>query len=144
MSIEQNKTTIRRIVDEVFNQNKLTKIDELITPDWQYHGVMGTEFRGIEGFKKLLNEMHKAIPDLHVGLLDMVAEGDKVFHRWSFEGTISGNYQGMTFQPTRLSLDIFNLSVFSNGRETVVWEVYDSAANMQKMGLMPKMAAAAG
>jgi predicted ester cyclase len=143
MSVEQNKAVIKRIVEEVINGKNMKKINELLTPDWRLHGPMGTEYQGIDGFKKMMTELTTSIPDMHVRLLDVVAEGDKVFHRWILEGTIKGAFHGVPLDGKHISLTVYNLSRFMNGKEIEVWETYDTIAVMQSLGMMPNMAQAA-
>jgi predicted ester cyclase len=140
MSVEQNKACVKRIVEEAINGKNLKKAGELVTANWSYHGAMGTEYKGLEGFKKMMNEFQTSVPDLHVRLLDVVAEGDKVFHRWSMEGNIKGAYQGVPMDGKHLSVTIYNLSRFVDGKEAEVWECLDTMALMQSMGMMPNMA----
>jgi hypothetical protein len=40
---EQNKATIRRFWEEVFNARKLGMIDDMVTADYAYHGPAGQE-----------------------------------------------------------------------------------------------------
>jgi predicted ester cyclase len=140
MSVEQNKVVVRRLVDEVFNGRKLNVIDELVTPNWRFHGPMGIEYQGAEGFKKMMTEMLAMISDVNVRLLDVVAEGDRVFHRWLLEGKGKGTYQGVLIEGRPIHMEYFLFSLFSNGKESEVWECVDTMAMMQQMGLMPNMA----
>jgi predicted ester cyclase len=141
MSVEQNKAVIKRIVKEVFNENNLAVIDELVTPDWRFHGPMGSEYQGVAGFRKMMADLRASAPDRQVSLLDIVAEGDKVFHRWSMEGNYTVQNQGTPIVSKHLSMMVFLFSHFLNGRESEVWEVYDSAAVMQQLGLLPQTTA---
>jgi len=54
VSANENKATVRRVPDEVFNQGNLSVLDELIAPDYVLHdaGVPGGELRGLEAFKE--------------------------------------------------------------------------------------------
>jgi predicted ester cyclase len=140
MTVESNKVIIRRLVDEVFNGGKLDVLDQLVTPNWRFHGPMGMEYQGVEGFKKMMTEMFAMISGIHVRLLDVVAEDDKVFHRWLLEGTGKGTYQGILIEGRPISATYFLFSLFSNGKEAEVWECTDTLVMMQKMGLMPNMA----
>jgi steroid delta-isomerase-like uncharacterized protein len=142
MSVELNKAVIKRIVEELFNAKKLNAIEELVTLDWSYHAPSGTELKGLEAFKKYLTEMKTGMPDLQVRILDMVAEGDKVFHRWLYEGTIKGSYQGLPLDGKHLSLICFCLSRFENGKEAEIWVTWDTIAMLQGLGMMPNMAQA--
>lgn len=51
MSAEENKTILRRRVDEIWNHGKLEVIDELIADDYMSNG----QVIGREGFRQFVN-----------------------------------------------------------------------------------------
>jgi predicted ester cyclase len=93
MSTEQNKETIRRHVEEIFNKGKLAVADEIISPDYVYHGPIG-EYKGLDGFKQMVTMVLKIFPDIHYTIDDMVAEGDKIAIRYTMTGTFQGEFMG--------------------------------------------------
>jgi hypothetical protein len=98
MSIEENKTLIRRFFDEAASQGDFRIIDEVVAPNFVYNTSALPEYRGPEGFKQFLSEhcsgtpdvrdlpglkqsggaLFAAFPDSHLTIDAMVAEGDKV------------------------------------------------------------------
>ncbi len=66
MSAEENKAVLRRIEEEIFNKGDLAVVDELIAPDYVYHGSGGQEYKGPEGFKQIVTMFRTAFPDLHM------------------------------------------------------------------------------
>ena len=81
MSTEQNKAVVRRFVEEILNTMDITKVDELLAPDYANHVVPG----GRESFKQFIAGMGAAYPDLkwNFDIQHMVAEGDTVMMRAS-------------------------------------------------------------
>jgi hypothetical protein len=65
MMTEANKTIVRRLVDEVFNGGRLEVIDELYGPE-----LAGAARRWIAPFRA-------SFPDVHMELVELIAEGDK-------------------------------------------------------------------
>ena len=51
MSVEQNRAIIRRLVEEVYNNNNLDVLDELLAQDFIDHSAVPEHQHGIEGFK---------------------------------------------------------------------------------------------
>ena len=51
MSAEENKTVIRRLVEEVYNDNNLDVLYELVAQDMANHSAVPEHQHGIEGFK---------------------------------------------------------------------------------------------
>ena len=80
MSAEENKATVRRLI-EALDTNNLSVLDDVLSPElaqvWQ-GGINTGPFR-----------------EHHVTITDMVAEGDKVVVRLATQGIHSGEWQGI-------------------------------------------------
>jgi len=87
MSTEDNKTTVRRLIEEGWNQGKLAVFDELAAPNWIHQDPLRPHVRTREDFKRHVAETRSAFPDLHLTIEDMIAEGDQVVVRWMWHGT---------------------------------------------------------
>jgi SnoaL-like polyketide cyclase len=70
MSLEENKTVVQRVVDEVWNRNDVEAADELFAPDFSRHG----QVLGPAGVKATMARLSAERPDLHYTIDDMVAE----------------------------------------------------------------------
>ena len=79
MSLEENKTIVRKFI-EAYNNRNLDVFDDLLTPDYYDH----TSQVGPEGLKQLMNMAFKAFTDFHETIEDIIAEGDKVWVRCYF------------------------------------------------------------
>ena len=78
----------------------------------------------------------RRFPDLHVTIEDLVAEGDKVAARRSYEGTHRGELLGIpaTGKPVQMGgISIFRMAL---GKITEHWEQIDGLALMQQFGLV--------
>src|SRR5690348_3393927 len=71
---DQNLRNVEQLFERGFNQNDLTVIDELLSPD--YVGPQGE--KGPAGFRGVAAALHAAFPDIHYTLDDQLAEGDRV------------------------------------------------------------------
>jgi steroid delta-isomerase-like uncharacterized protein len=130
---EQNKAAIRRWLEEGINQGNLAALDELVAPNYVYHGP-GMELRGPEALKQLVAVFRTAFPDLHTTIDDMVAEGDKVVTRWTATGTHRGEFMGMAPTGRSMTLPIIVITRFEAGKAVEDWEVYDGLGLMQQLG----------
>jgi predicted ester cyclase len=83
MSINENKATIRRIWKELM-QGNLEIIDECFTANFIRYAHDGTTM-DISGYKDYCSMINKNSP--RVTIDDMVAEGDKVAFRITFNKT---------------------------------------------------------
>jgi len=91
MSLEENKATVRRFIDE-WNRRNLSALDELITTDYFDPSL---QVRGLEAYKQLLTMLLKGFPDWHETIEDIIAEGDKVWVRYTATGTHKGEFRGL-------------------------------------------------
>ena len=91
MSLEENKTIIRRFMTEMLTMADVSKVDQLLSPNYQNALLPGTS---IETFKQFISASHKAIPDAKYTIESMVAEGDQVAVRFTFSGTYTGSIMG--------------------------------------------------
>jgi steroid delta-isomerase-like uncharacterized protein len=122
MSLEENKAIVRRWI-EAYNKRNLDVFDEFIAPDYIDH----TNKVDREGLKQLFNMGFNAFPDWHETIEDIVAEGDKVWVRLTYEGTHTGEFFGVAPTGKKItgmsSIDIYRIA---NGKLVEYWNVRDS------------------
>ena len=75
MGIEENKKTLQRYFDELFNNQNYSKGDEIIHEDFTY--AFGGGFKGVEGHKQHTADIHSMFSNLHTRILDMAVEENK-------------------------------------------------------------------
>jgi len=86
VSSEENKAVVRSFIEEL-NKRNIAIMDELMAPAMIHHTL---QVRGLEDYKQYETALWKAFPDWHETILDMVAEGDKV---WLF-GEVTATHTG--------------------------------------------------
>jgi predicted SnoaL-like aldol condensation-catalyzing enzyme len=89
MSIEDNKTFVRRHFEEFVNRKNLDAADRNFASNYIEHGTdapSDTE-PGPNGPKKYLGAAFNRYPDLRVVIEDIIAEGDKVVVRNRWQAT---------------------------------------------------------
>ena len=91
MSLEENKAIIRNLY-EADNKKDLSILDELISPDF-FDPTF--QLRGPEGYKQFETAFFKGFPDWHETIEDIVAEGNKVWVRFTGMGTHRGEWRGL-------------------------------------------------
>jgi predicted SnoaL-like aldol condensation-catalyzing enzyme len=89
MSIEENKTFVRRHFEEFVNQKNLEVADRNFANDYHEHGTDAPSGAGPGpiGPKLYLVAAFKQYPDLRVTIEDIIAEGDKVVVRNRWQAT---------------------------------------------------------
>jgi predicted ester cyclase len=116
---EANKTIVRRLVDEVFNGGRLEVIDELA----------GAARRWIAPFRA-------SFPDVHMELVELIAEGDKVVGRFTCSATHLGEWLGQAPTGRRFERvkEVWILR-FRDGRIVHVWLLEDTLDRLRQLGL---------
>ena len=137
MSTEQNKALVKRAWDEVFNQKKLTVVDELWSSDYIYHGPQGQELRGPESLKQFISHYLEAFPDLHIEIEDLIAEGDKVVSRVVSRGTHKGELQGIALTGNEVTTTLILITRLADGKVVEDWESRDDLGMLQQLGVIP-------
>lgn len=138
MSTEENKRIVRRIPLEVFNQGRLTVLDEIISDDFVNRSPMpGMADRGVEAVRQLATAVRTAFPDLKYTLDAEIAEGDKVSHMATARGTNSGDFMGIA--PTGKSATWTEMHIMRvvNGKCVEHWAEVDMLGILQQLGLAP-------
>ena len=144
MSTEENKAIMRRVWEEIFNKGDLSVADEIIAPNYVYHGPIGMEFKGPEGFKQLITMFRTAFPDMRVTVEDMVAEGDKVVSRITGRGTHKGEFMGIAATGKQVTYTGILIVRFAGGKEVEVWGCSDLLGMMQQLGVVPPIGQGGG
>jgi len=111
VSVEANKTIIRRLFEEALNQGHLAVVDELYTSNFVDHSTP-SQIPGPKGVKEYLTMVRADFPDVHVTIDDLIAEGDKVVVRTTWRATQQSSHEDITpsnTQVTRTMIHIFHL-----------------------------------
>jgi predicted ester cyclase len=121
---EENKAVVRRLVEEVLNEGRLEVIDELYAP-----GLAPAARRWIAPFRA-------SFPDVHMEIVELVAEGDKVVGRFTCSATHLGEWLGHAPTGRRFErVDEVSIFRFRDGRIAQVWSLEDSLDRLRQLGL---------
>jgi predicted SnoaL-like aldol condensation-catalyzing enzyme len=120
-----NKAIVQRLVREVLNGGRLDVIDELYTPE-----LAPVSKRWIAPFRA-------SFPDVHMEIVDLIAEGDKVVGRFTCSATHTGAWRGHPATGRRFErIDEVSIFRFRDGRIAAVWSLEDTLARMEQLGLV--------
>ena len=97
MSEELNKSMVRRIWKEIWQDGNLAAVDELIDSHHLLHAypedlAYGS---GAEGFKRLVAANRANLPDAQLTIENLIAEGDKVVTRYTMRTASSATTTGI-------------------------------------------------
>ena len=116
MSTEENKATVRRVIEELVNKGNLAIADEVLASNYIYH-FPTHDIKGPKGFKEFIGSMRAAFPDLHVTINDFIAERDMVAALFTMQGTFKGELMGIAPTGRQLTFPEAVFIRFENGKE---------------------------
>jgi predicted ester cyclase len=136
MSVEENKTIVRRIFEEL-NKGKAAVLEELFDANCVFHAAGIEDIRGTEGVKQRVNTAFSAFPDYRAKIDDVLAEGDKVMVRLTETGTHRGDLMGIA--PTGKEVEAWGVVVvrIAGGKAVESWALGDRLGLLQKLGVIP-------
>ena len=112
MSVEENKTVVRRFFEEVFNQAQPELIEELLTDGVVDHNkIIFTELDTSGGMAEGVRMLLVAFPDLETPVKHQVGEGDYVSVHLEMSGTNAGSYPRVP-EPTGRHTDWESMVLF--------------------------------
>lgn len=121
---DQNKEVVRRLVDEVLNGGQMDVIDELYAPT-----LARAASRWIAPFRA-------SFPDVHMKVVDLIAEGDKVVGRFTCSGTHLGDWLGHAPTGRRFeAVDEVSIFRLREGRIVHAWGIEDTLGRLEQLGL---------
>jgi steroid delta-isomerase-like uncharacterized protein len=143
MSTDQatrNKATFLRFHDAINSGDPdvVSKtIDEIVEPEVLIRTPLPVEGTGATALKQAMVMLHRAFPDLHVTVEDMIAEDDKVVGRNALTGTHQGDYMGVPPTGKSVTYDEIFIFRFAKGRIAETWGVVDVFSQLKQLGVLP-------
>jgi steroid delta-isomerase-like uncharacterized protein len=134
MSIEDNKAVVRLQHEEVWSRGNFTIVDEIYTPDFVCHFVVGPEWRGREGIKQQVTEHRTSFPDWNEHIEDIIAEGDRVVTRFTSRGTHKGAFQGIAPTGNQVTIDVVAIYRIADGKIAEQWGFPDQMGLQRQVG----------
>ena len=140
MSAEQNKSIVRRWVEAAWNSGDYSSAKSLYPERYVHHPAGQPDQHGPEGLTGFIAMFRRGIPDLHLSIEEMVAEGEKVAWRFTARGTMNGELFG--FPPTGKSAAVTGtvVSRFEDGQWVEDYSIFDALGLLQQFGLIPTAA----
>jgi steroid delta-isomerase-like uncharacterized protein len=152
MSAERNGATVRRLVDEVFNQGALDAIDAIFAPEVIFHRL--GDGRPVPDARRrvrlYVSAYRSAFPDLRMQVDELLATEQAVTVCWTASGTHAGPLSHpevgvFGVPPTGRTARWSGISVYHlvDGRITQSRSYADGAALLRHLGLQVQILAAA-
>jgi predicted ester cyclase len=121
---EANKTVVRRLVAEVLNGGRLEVIDQLYAPELA------------PAARRWITPFRASFPDVHMEIVELIAEGDKVVGRFTCSATHLGEWLGQAPTGRRFEqVDEVAIFRFRDGRIVHAWSLEDTLGRLRQLGL---------
>ena len=141
----ENKALVRRGLEEIWNKGNLAVVDELTAANHVAHDPANPSAgRGPQAEKQLVTMYRTALPDIHIAIDEMIADGDKVVTRWTARGTHKGDLMGIAPTGKQVTITGITIDRVAGGKVEESWTNWDTLGMMQQLGAVPQMAAASG
>lgn len=105
--METNKKIVEKLYG-VLNSKKFAELDRVVSNEFY---IGNGDSTGIEIFEKSVIEFTDAFPDSQWCLLEMIAEGNKVFVKQKVNGTHRGFFQNI--EPTYNSISVDGMAIYT-------------------------------
>jgi len=133
MSTDQNKSTVRRLVEEGFNKHNLKLLDEIFSKDAISHDPSQPSLgRGPEGARDSMQVYTTAFPDSKI-----VIERDYVVQLLRASGTHSGPLANIPATGKKTNVTGVITSKLQDGKVVETWSLWDQLTLMQQIGVVP-------
>ena len=137
MSTDDNKGTMMTFIQEVINQGRLERADDLVLEDFVELDPLPGQAQGREGLKDVIRQMRGAFPDIRWIVEEMVAEGEKVFSRFTWSGTHEGEFLGVAPTGRRITVKGMVIDRLVGGKMADSRILMDTLGMMQQLGAPP-------
>ncbi len=131
------KTLVRRLYEEVENDQKLEVVQELIHPDFRdvHNSGPPVPVVGVEGVKALATRLHET-RELRVEILDLIQEGDMVAAHLRFHTVHKTDFMGVP--PTGQQFESQGVEIFrgKDGKLAERWVYIDQLSTMRTLGVL--------
>ncbi len=137
---EKNRTALRRIPLEAFNENKPDVFVEFFAANAADHRPPPSQMGfppGPEGYKQLVTMMRTAFPDLKYSIEAEVCEGDLVVQHVKARGTHKGGFMGIAPTGKRLEWTETHVVRMQDGKGVEHWGNIDELGILQQLGVVP-------
>lgn len=126
-STAENKELVRRYFDERWNHGSVDVCDELLSSSMD-----------IEEAKEFVRAQHAALGNVHLTILDLLAEGDQVAIHWRIDGTHKDDFLGVAATGKPVIFQGIALLRVTDGKIADDIAYWDKLSILQQLGAAPR------
>jgi steroid delta-isomerase-like uncharacterized protein len=130
-----NIEIVRKLYDQVLNQNKPELLPTLLSEDIVLHTA--TEERGIAAYQALTDRLRTAFAEMHFTIHDLIASGDRVAVRWSMNAKHNGPLAGIPATGKHVEQRANVIYRIDGGKIAEGWAQMDQVGMLRQLGIDP-------
>lgn len=133
------KPMVRKIFEEAYNKGNLSVLDTLVDPNYRRHQSPMKDVKGLDAYKKFVEDVRQAYTGFEIRLEDVLEEGDKTVARIVLRGKHTGKTPTLMAPPTGKEIAMVGcvVSIWENGKIVEEWAYNDYMGLTQQFGVMP-------
>lgn len=131
---EKNKEMVRKLYEDLLNTGKLELLDHVIAED--YVGIYGQ--KGPAAFAETIQTLRQGFPDIQWTIEDLVAAGDRVAVRWTWQGTHTNPFRGFPATNKKVTDKAIAIYQFRDNKVIQAWIETDRLGVLQQIGAVPQ------
>jgi len=130
------RETVERLY-RAFSTKDVALLRQAVTPDWQYIPEPPGQKPGPDQMIPIFEDLANALPDMHIEILDMLVQDDRVGVRAEVSGTQSGPLLGIaaTKKPIRFAIHSFH--ELRDGLVSKTWHLEDWLSVFRQLDAVP-------
>ena len=138
MTEKDNKSMIRRFIEEGLNKRNPALIEETYSSDYIGHDPERPAPRTITDLQQgMVGLLGKVFPDGQYSIERLVAEDDLVVWHWTFRATHKGELMGIPATGKQISFGGINIFRLKDGKVLEDWVYRDTTGLMRQLGVLP-------
>ena len=136
MTPQQKKDLIHEVIEVIFNNQSLERLEEYFTDDFFNHDGPPGAPNGPEAFRAYLPMMKQAFPDRKLSPEFTLCDGDFVVSRTITEGHMTGDMWGIPATGKAYRITATDTYQIRGGKICARWGNEDSLGMMQQLGML--------
>ena len=138
MLLEEFKTKIRWVNEEVWLKGNLDALDEMYSADCVLHSLPLPDVRGLEALEEHIASIRSAYSDTQIAYTAMIGEGDRIAYRYTWRARHTGQSQTLPVPPTGNEVWMEKCVVvhLDDGKIVEEFEYADYLGFLQQLGVV--------
>jgi steroid delta-isomerase-like uncharacterized protein len=133
MSSDNERSLLDRYFSELLNKIDFEHADEILSPEFLFHGPSTSEGLNTEGFRKFLLETRSAFSNKRFMELDRIVQDGRAAIRFRMTGTHDGALHGLPPLGGTIDVEGCDLIYMERGRITKVHAYFDLMGIAQRL-----------